>query len=124
MNAPFLGCGVKCAIAKSFAFIYSRNQPNLGLLGITITDSSFFEAAVDGQGIEVDLDNNSVRVADRSFGFSLSEIEKALVDGGGITPAFTRHGKEIFRVLCKNGTAKSSSHRGTLPPPTDSALAW
>jgi 3-isopropylmalate dehydratase small subunit len=26
-----IGIGVQCVIAKSFAFIYSRNQPSLGL---------------------------------------------------------------------------------------------
>ncbi|KAK6835654.1 hypothetical protein RU639_002147 [Aspergillus parasiticus] len=43
-----LGCGVKCVIAKSFAFIFQRNMPNLGLLGITMPEKSFHAAVEDG----------------------------------------------------------------------------
>jgi 3-isopropylmalate dehydratase small subunit len=35
------GAGVQCVIARSFAFIYARNQPNLGLLGIVMEDEEF-----------------------------------------------------------------------------------
>ncbi|KAJ9131059.1 Aconitase [Pleurostoma richardsiae] len=50
-----LGAGVQCVIAKSFAFIYARNQPNIGLLGITIKDDKFFDLAQTGADIEVDM---------------------------------------------------------------------
>ena len=33
-----LGAGVQCVIARSYAFIYGRNQSNMGLLGIVIND--------------------------------------------------------------------------------------
>jgi 3-isopropylmalate dehydratase small subunit len=74
-----LGTGVICVIAKSFAFIYGRNQPNLGLLGITITDETFHEAAVEGANIEIDLDRFRVRIEEREWSFEFSLMEKELI---------------------------------------------
>jgi 3-isopropylmalate dehydratase small subunit len=32
--------GVQCVIAPSYAFIYGRNQPNMGLLGIVLKNGA------------------------------------------------------------------------------------
>ncbi|KAI0477507.1 hypothetical protein GGR56DRAFT_637653 [Xylariaceae sp. FL0804] len=110
-----LGAGVQCVIAHSFAFIYARNQPSLGLLGITITDDDFYAAARDGAAIELDLDANVARVSGgggdgdesalprREFPFDLSPMEKALTGLGGVAPAFDRFGKQIFAALTTGG---------------------
>jgi 3-isopropylmalate dehydratase small subunit len=95
-----IGAGVECVIAKSFAYIYGRNQPNLGLLGITITDPEFHEAAVDGLDIELDLVERKVSVAGREWGFVLSQMEKELIRAGGINKAFAKFGKKLFEVMC------------------------
>ncbi|KAJ9144998.1 Aconitase family protein [Pleurostoma richardsiae] len=100
-----IGIGVKCVIAKSFAFIYSRNQPSLGLLGITITDEAFYEAARDGIEISIDLGKNVAEVGGCKFPFQLSGMEKELIELGGITPAFMKFGKQLFEELCSSGTA-------------------
>ena len=42
------GCGITCVIAKSFSFIFNRNLSALGLLGITITEESFYDLIQDG----------------------------------------------------------------------------
>ncbi|KAI1325847.1 aconitase iron-sulfur domain-containing protein [Xylariaceae sp. FL0255] len=47
------GAGVRCVIARSFAFIYGRNQPNLGLLGFEMNDSRFWDLIADGQDIRI-----------------------------------------------------------------------
>lgn len=119
-----IGCGVKCVIAESFAFIYSRNQASLGLVGITMEDADFFSAAADGEAIHIDLDHNVARVADRDFHFTLSDMEKSLVSLGGITPAFMKYGKEIFSALCKNGTAKFKSQMTSFQDSADKGLQW
>lgn len=94
---------MQCVIAKSFAFIYSRNQPNFGLLGITMTDEGFFEAAQDGVDIKVDLGRNVVVVDGMDeFPFEMSRTEKDLIGLGGITPAFTKFGKQLFQGLCSS----------------------
>ncbi|KAK7955724.1 aconitase family protein [Apiospora aurea] len=141
------GAGVRCVIAPSFAFIYSRNQPSLGLLGITIADPAFYDA-VDrggegGEGykdteIEIDLVANVVRIVGGSssggdandnnnnrkkeFAFELSEMEKRLTELGGVAPAFNKFGKQIFDALTSGsrGVQKSLKEaRGT-----GSSLAW
>ncbi|KAI1646814.1 aconitase family protein [Daldinia loculata] len=108
--SALLGCGVKCVIARSFAFIYSRNQPSLGLLGITISDDNFYSLAQDGAELGVDLDTNVLYVDGREFPFQLSPMEKQLMNLGGITPAFQKFGKQLFEALCSGvtGTARSS----------------
>lgn len=97
-------------IARSFAFIYSRNQPSLGLLGITISDDNFYSLAQDGAELGVDLDTNVLYVDGREFPFQLSPMEKQLMNLGGITPAFQKFGKQLFEALCSGvtGTARPS----------------
>ncbi|EED15868.1 aconitase, mitochondrial, putative [Talaromyces stipitatus ATCC 10500] len=94
-----LGAGVKCVIAESFSFIYSRNQPNIGLLGIVIKDKPFFETACRGEQISVDLATNTVTCGGRNWAFQLSEMEKRLINVGGMTEAFRKFGKQVFDVM-------------------------
>ena len=98
--SALLGVGVQCVIAKSFAFIYGRNQPNLGLLGIVIQDPQFYTAAVDCANIEVDLDSRTVKVGGGEWGFELSAMEKELIGAGGMAQAFEKFGKRLFEVMC------------------------
>ena len=95
------GAGVRCVIARSFAFIYGRNQPNLGLLGFVIQDEGFYEVAVDGKGIEVDVGARVVRVegCGVEWGFELSAIEEQLWRVGGMGRAFRRWGKAVLEVM-------------------------
>jgi 3-isopropylmalate dehydratase small subunit len=96
-----LGAGAKCVIAESFSFIYSRNQPNIGLLGIVIKDKSFFETASQGEQISIDLGTNTVTCGGRNWTFQLSEMEKRLISVGGMTEAFRKFGKQVFGVMCQ-----------------------
>lgn len=102
---------MQCVIAKSFAFIYARNQPNLGLLGITITDERFYDKAQHGVDIHVDLARRTVNIDGGSFPFELSEMEEALIAAGGISNAFNLFGKRVFQALCSK---KSSRVTGVL----------
>jgi 3-isopropylmalate dehydratase small subunit len=96
-----LGAGVQCVIAKSFAFIYARNQPNIGLLGITITDEAFFMEARHERDISIDLTCSQVRCGTRTFDFQLSDMEKQLIAVGGLTEAFKRFGSQVFDIMCQ-----------------------
>ncbi|PIG90111.1 aconitase family protein [Aspergillus arachidicola] len=71
-----LGCGVKCVIAKSFAFIFQRNMPNLGLLGITMPEKSFHTAVEDGAEIAIDFNDSIIYIDGRAFRFNLSPMER------------------------------------------------
>lgn len=94
-----LGCGVTCVIAQSYAFIYARNSPSLGLLSVVVTDPEFYELAQDGEAVEISLEDGVVRIKERQFGFEFSELERRLMDLGGIAQAFQRHGKGMFEAL-------------------------
>lgn len=95
-----IGAGIKCVIARSFAFIYGRNQANLGLLGIVMEDEEFYNHAEDGRSISISLSERSIKVGDRQWNFSISEMELELISSGGIKPAFRRFGHKVFEAMC------------------------
>ena len=102
------GLGIRCVIARSFAFIYARNQPNIGLLGIVLDDDEFHSRATDGFEIKIDVTSREVYVGGRTFSFKLDDIELALIENGGMAPAFARFGKDVFQRL----SASPSSNGG------------
>lgn len=95
------GAGVKAVIARSFAFIYGRNQPSLGLLGMSIDDDEFHKAAGEGEDITIDIPNRTVTVGGRGFPFQLSEMEYNLTVNNGIAAAYKRFGKGIWETFTK-----------------------
>jgi 3-isopropylmalate dehydratase small subunit len=106
------GCKVQVVIAKSFAFIYGRNQPNLGLLGIVMTDPAFYEVATDGTEISVDLDNLQIDVqtedGTKTFPFQISAMERQLFECGGVTDAWKKWGRSLWKEMCRGpGTTQS-----------------
>ena len=112
------GCGIKCVIAESYAFIYSRNSPSLGLMSVVVKDSEFYELAQDGVNIEVKLDEGRILVGGKEFAFEFSEVERRLMDVGGIAQAFNEHGKSVFEALSAPMGAKvfsPSSSRKSAP---------
>ena len=106
------GAGVQCVIAKSFAFIYGRNQPNLGLLGFVIKDEGFHEMARDGVGIEIDVNKRVVRIDDKEWTFELSPIEEQLWRAGGMSKAFQRWGKRVLEIMTDNRNHHSGKQQG------------
>lgn len=97
---------MQCVIAKSFAFIFSRNSPSLGLVTITITDPAFYKLARDGVEISINLEANRLDVGEETFKFEFSAMERQLMELGGITQAFHKHGKTLFRTMVKPAGAK------------------
>ena len=93
------GAGVKAVIARSFAFIYSRNQPSLGLLGIVMEDEEFYAAAQEGEDISIDVGSRRIEVAGRSWPFRLSNMEYKLTVNNGIAKTYGRFGKAIWQRL-------------------------
>lgn len=93
---------MQCVIAKSFAFIYGRNQPALGLLGIVILDEEFYQAVqVDGTDITIDMYGREIDVVGKKFKFQLDDLEIRLIENKGIAEAYKRFGKSIFKELCE-----------------------
>lgn len=111
------GIGVQCVIAKSFAFIYGRNQPNLGLLGFELRDQRFWAKVQSEKKIDIDLDRSVLRLEVEpgvweSFKFELSQMQRRLMDCGGAEKAFSRYGKGLWQALTSQ---TSQSNQGANP---------
>jgi 3-isopropylmalate dehydratase small subunit len=97
------GAGVKAVIAKSFAFIYGRNQPSLSLLGITISDDAFLEAVTDGEQVTIDVPTRTIVVGGRKeFKVKMAETEYRLTVNKGISESYKMYGKAILEKLTKS----------------------
>ncbi|KAM0815603.1 putative Aconitase/3-isopropylmalate dehydratase large subunit alpha/beta/alpha domain-containing protein [Seiridium cardinale] len=116
------GAGVQCVIARSFAFIYARNQPNLGLLGIVMKDEEFYRLATDGMDIEVDVDKRIVKVHGKEFAFELSELEIQLWQQGGMCEAFARWGKSVLEKI--TGSSKLTAGETAMERSQGEKLDW
>lgn len=110
-------------IARSFAFIYGRNQPSLGLLGIVMSDEDFFEAATEGQDVSIDIPTRTIQVAGKEFNFKMAEMEYRLTMNKGITAAYKRFGKAIWEKLTE-GDTESMVEEDTEGKTTDKRMEW
>ncbi|RJE19173.1 Aconitase family [Aspergillus sclerotialis] len=122
-DAPraLIGIGVKCVIAKSFAFIYSRNQSTLGLLGITIRDPSFYEtAAVDGTEITISVYKHEIIIGQRKWTFQLDNLEIMMLQNKGLAEAYKKFGKNVFDSLCEG----SGNTTMEVEEQVDHSLEW
>jgi 3-isopropylmalate/(R)-2-methylmalate dehydratase small subunit len=78
--------GISCVVAKSFARIFYRNAFNIGLPIFESRD--LWDAVSDGQEIEVDGDNGSIRVLNSNSGplriEPIPPFMQQLVSDGGL----------------------------------------
>ena len=93
--------GVQAVIAKSFAFIYARNQPNMHLLGVVVSDDKFYELAGEGATVEVDVPSRTVAVGGATFPFTLTTMEERFLQAGGVEKLYKTFRKELFKALVK-----------------------
>lgn len=119
------GAGVKAVIARSFAFIYSRNQPSLGLLGIVMEDQEFYDAAQESEEITIDIGRRDIAVGGKKFPFRLSNMEYKLTVNNGIANTYGRFGKAIWQKLMQE--EEPERKRGIIKDEAahvDSRLNW
>ncbi|KAJ1813022.1 hypothetical protein LPJ75_003366, partial [Coemansia sp. RSA 2598] len=90
--------GVKAVIAKSYAFIYQRNQANQSLLGLVLKDEKFYELAQEGAEVSIDLPGRKIYCAGHSFTFNLSTMEERLILGGGVIEMYSKYSNMLFRA--------------------------
>ncbi|KAJ5128157.1 hypothetical protein N7448_008936 [Penicillium atrosanguineum] len=114
-----LGCGVQCVIARSFAFIFQRNMPNLGMLGITMQNDAFYEAAQDGTEVSIDIHNRIIYLGKRDFQFQLSQMEQELFDRGGVASAFRHFGNKLFEAMTAPRGLGDAAHQEQPAGPND-----
>ena len=68
-------------------------------MSVVIKDPEFYKLAQDGVDITVKLNEGRIFVGGKEFNFEFSEIERRLMDLGGIAQAFNEHGKSVFEAL-------------------------
>jgi len=85
--------GISCVIAGSFARIFFRNAINIGLP--IIESEKAAKSICDGDEIEVDLQNGSIKNItkneDYNF-FAFPDFLQKIIDSGGLIP-FLKHSK-------------------------------
>ncbi|KAG2734029.1 hypothetical protein G9P44_003554 [Scheffersomyces stipitis] len=107
-------CGVQAVIAKSFAYIYNRNQANISLFGIRVADEGFYEAAQEGETVEILVKSRQVQVNGTTYAFQLDNLELKLQSSGGLLKRFKKHGKDVFRQLQSELSETPTSSCGTV----------
>ena len=99
--------GVQAVFAKSFAFIYARNQPNFNLLGGIVKDEAFYQAAQEGAELSVDVPARTVSVHSpdgaitATYPFVLSTMEERFLKAGGVERLYRQFRRELFKALLK-----------------------
>jgi len=91
--------GIQAIIAKSYAFIYGRNQANNGLLGIKLDDEDFYALAEEGMYVSIDVCNHVIICGGRTFPFRLDPIQQELLSSGGLIKVYNQFGAELFKKL-------------------------
>ncbi|RKP33514.1 putative hydratase [Dimargaris cristalligena] len=118
--------GVKAVIAKSFAFIYARNQPNMSLLGITLKDPEFYALAQEGAELVIDVAKRTVTIGNKKFPFVLSQMEERLLSGGGVTAMYNKYGSKLFRAAISDNPEQfagcGSADQSKVARPVDEKL--
>jgi 3-isopropylmalate dehydratase small subunit len=96
------GIGIQAVIARSYAFIHKRNLVNEALPYLVIHDEAFYDLAIEGAELEVDLTNGVVRhvASGREFQAQTpTPMIQALTAEGGLVKAIQAHGKDVFAAL-------------------------
>lgn len=100
------------------------------MMSVVIKDPDFYKLANDGVDINVKLNEGKILVGGKEFQFEFSEVERRLMDLGGIAQAFNEHGKSVFEALSAPSGAKifsGSSSKHTAPIGEEkekAALQW
>ncbi|KAM0240069.1 hypothetical protein ACHAP5_008167 [Fusarium lateritium] len=95
------GAGVEAVIAKGFAFIYERNQLNMGLFNIKLQDPRFYEIAQEDSVITINKDDKTIQIEGYGelFPYQQSEVEETLIEAGGVLPLYSQLGRKVFRHI-------------------------
>ena len=107
-----VGCGVKFVIAKSFSFIFGRNLLSFNLFGICLQDEAFYDLAVEGEAISVDVEHRVVVIEGREFPFHLSPIQEQIYRGGGVVSMYRSMGKHLFKALTERSAERVVMPKG------------
>lgn len=67
----------------------------------------FHSLVADGAEIKIDIALREVCLGGRTFAFKVDDMELALIENGGMAPAFARFGKDVFERLSASGSREA-----------------
>jgi len=105
--------GIQAVIARSYAFIYMRNQVNNGLIGIKLQDDEFYRLAQEGEEVVIDIKNRSIHCGGQTWAFRLDRIQEQLLAEGGLIRTYERFGPSLFAKL-QSSDARPDRSNGRL----------
>lgn len=73
-------------------------------------DEEFYQAAMDGVDISINVPKRKISVAGREFPFRLSDIEYQLTINRGITESYRKYGRAIWSEMTK-GSGETKHHQ-------------
>lgn len=75
----------------------------MGLFNITLPDLEFYTLANEDSIVIIDRQAKTVQVkgTDQVFHYQQSEMEKTLLDAGGVLPLYKRFGRSVFREISR-----------------------
>ncbi|KAJ4255972.1 hypothetical protein NW762_009046 [Fusarium torreyae] len=128
------GAGIEAVIAKGFAFIYERNQLNMGLFNIKLQDHRFYELAQEDSVITINKDGKTIQIEGycESFPYQQSDVEETLIESGGVLPLYSQLGRKVFRHITlpkvkggrKRPRGSVSSSAGVSGSDRNSSIEW
>lgn len=88
----------------------------MGLFNIKLQDEEFYAHATEGSRIKIDKNEKSVEIEglEKVFYYEQSDIEKTLLQAGGVLPLYKQWGRGLFRNV-----TKQSNGGKEVPPKLD-----
>jgi 3-isopropylmalate dehydratase small subunit len=103
-----------------------RNQLNMGLFNITLPDPEFYTLANEGSIVIINPQARTVQIerTDQVFHYQQSEIEKTLLEAGGVLPLYNRFGRSVFRKIARINTGRTMGGLTGESAQTSGPLDW
>lgn len=104
-----------------------RNQLNMGLFNITLPDAEFYALAEEGSIVNIDRISRTVHIegTDKHFQYHQSEMEKTLLNAGGVLPLYNKFGRSVFRQIARASTERvPTGGRNNSTKISNKGLEW
>ena len=99
----------------------------MGLFNVTLADPGFYALAKEGSFVIIDRQARTLQIegTDHVFHYQQSEMEKTLLEAGGVLPLYNKFGRAVFRQIANRVTQGSmrNSVAGT-PKVSRGTLEW
>lgn len=97
----------------------------MGLFNITLPDLEFYKLANEDSIVIINRQAKTVQVerTDQIFHYQQSEMEKTLLDAGGVLPLYHQFGRSVFREISNTKRSMGGS-AGRVDKVLRGSLDW